>query len=353
VNAAGIRGGQHDASSHPSWLSGPFRLARWLLTMLLGTLLCLTPVGAIVALGWQLRAMRRAAAETALRRAGMNHVAARVAADAGSIAQPGLVMGQGRGLVRLVGGLAANLRSGLAALVPVAAYAGLPGGGLALAWYAGWQNSFAKGYENAAIGPALFLPLMLVAALALAHLPLALAHMAVERRIGAAFELRRLRALAAASGWRYLVVSAGFVLLAFPWLLLRVLPVFAHGFDPAIAAGDVAAAKEFEGALAAAMAAGLFTATTWARLATARAYGRAMARLAEAGHPAASGVALAPLPPPAGRKAFAARPLRWVAVLLLTAIWLLVPAVMVVAQFMNMDWLVWVLPPLAGLPWSP
>ena len=54
-----------------------------------------------------------------------------------------------------VRGLIANFREGLGATVALAALTLPPGTCMAISWYAGWNNSFNKGYEHAAFGPLL------------------------------------------------------------------------------------------------------------------------------------------------------------------------------------------------------
>jgi len=73
--------------------------------------------------------------------------------------RPGWVMGpRGAGLVvRLLGGLGANVSAGVRMLAGLAIWT-LPFTILWLgAWWAGWENSLNKGYEQAQIGPAVFL----------------------------------------------------------------------------------------------------------------------------------------------------------------------------------------------------
>jgi hypothetical protein len=83
-----------------------------------------------------------------------------------------------RRLHRLLGGLVANVKVG----VPMALNVGLltlPAGLLwAVAWYAGWQNSFNKGYEHAWFGPSVFILGMLLFSAAMMYVPLAQARQA-------------------------------------------------------------------------------------------------------------------------------------------------------------------------------
>lgn len=124
---------------------------------LLGCILAaLNPLTAVVLLGYLMRCMRFAATRE-LARAG----------ERGSIAleRPTLILGGARRL----GGLRENVAWGLRGAVATFAMT-LPATALmAVGWYAGWLNSFAKGYEQAPLGPltsfagiALFVPLAAV-----------------------------------------------------------------------------------------------------------------------------------------------------------------------------------------------
>jgi Protein of unknown function (DUF4013) len=190
---------------------GPGRLARlgrFVVSGAIGTVLCAGPVTAVVALGWLTRRQgfhardRFGAAEEA----------------PGWLLGPREVAGRPSGrLARALGGLAANIRAGLMALVALMAWT-LPFTLLWLgAWWAGWENSFNKGYEQAFVGPSIFLLGAILAALILPALPLMLAHLAAEDRLSAAFELRRLRSLIAQAGWRIPALSLLTVIFALPF----------------------------------------------------------------------------------------------------------------------------------------
>ena len=145
-------------------------------SFLVGTALCLTPVTSLVVLGWLMRRMRM----VALRRAGM----------AG--ARPGWILGgpDASGLGRILGGLAANIRDGVMAAVALAVATAPFSVIWLLSWWAGWENSFSKGYEQAFVGPALGLFGVAVFSSVMIWLPMALAHQAVENRAFALFEFR-------------------------------------------------------------------------------------------------------------------------------------------------------------------
>jgi Protein of unknown function (DUF4013) len=189
---------------------GPGRLARFgrfLLNGALGTLLCTGPVTSIIALGW----LMRLSGQTTRTRFG------------GTEDTPGWLLGareSGR-FARALGGLASNIRTGLLALMALLAWT-LPFTLLWLgAWWAGWENSFNKGYEQAFVGPSVFLFGALIAAVILPVLPLMLSHLATEDRLSAAFELRRIRSLVAQAGWRVPALAVLVAAFALPFAAAR------------------------------------------------------------------------------------------------------------------------------------
>lgn len=188
------------------------RLIRLLGNGVIGTFLCAGPVSAVVALGW-------------LARRQGHHIRTRFDAAEevpGWLLGPHETLGRPASrLSRMLGGLAANVRAGVMALAACLIWT-LPFTLLWLgAWWAGWENSFNKGYEQAFVGPSVFLLGALIAAVTLPALPLVLAHLSCEDRLGAAFELRRLRGLVAQSGWRIPALSILVTLFALPFLAAR------------------------------------------------------------------------------------------------------------------------------------
>ena len=263
-----------------------------------GALLCLTPVTALLALGW-------------------------IARRTGGEAQPGWVMGpRGAGWVaRMAGGFGANIRAGVVTATGLAVWT-LPFAGVwALAWWAGWDNSFNKGYEQAAVGPMLWFAALAVALPVLTVLPFAVAQGGLAP-FGAP---RRAAALAVAAGWRTAGVGMLAAVLGLPYLALRGMPVFVEEFVPGFATmtpdDQAGVARAF------ALAGGVWAfAAVWA--------------LRRAGRWALAG----------------ARPgRRWLAplwLLLAAAGWAVVVAQLLVAQFLNHDFALWVTHPFWLLPWA-
>ena len=317
---------------------GPGRLARlgrFVGNLAVGTLLCTGPVTAVIALGWLTRRQGHLARDRF-----------------GSVEEaPGWLLGpreRGR-IARSLGGLAANIRTGLMALIALLAWT-LPFTLLWLgAWWAGWENSFNKGYEQAIVGPATFLTGVFFAALILPALPLLLAHLAAEDRLSAAFELRRLRSLIAQAGWRIPALMAVTTLAALPFAGARGLITTATDWAPWIQdlAPDEAAA--LQGQITLALAALAFFAAWLLRSLAARAYASAAPRAAglKPGLWDGSQAAEAACPAQARSR-------------LMTAIWygmamainLGLSFLILAGQFLDHAWWRWLFHPALNLPWA-
>ena len=235
---------------------GPGRLsrsARFLLNGAIGTLLCTGPVTSVIALGW----LMRRSGHLARSRFGAAEEA------------PGWLLGPREAntrptsrLARALGGLGANIRSGVLGLTALFAWT-LPFSLLWLgAWWAGWENSFNKGYEQAAVGPAVFLLGAFLAALILPALPLMLSHVATEDRLAAAFDLRRLRSVVAQSGWRVPALSLLTAFFALPFVAVRGLITTAPDWAPWIADLSADQLASLRGQITLTLAALAFL-TTW------------------------------------------------------------------------------------------
>jgi hypothetical protein len=282
------------------------RLAR---DLVVGGLLCLHPVTAIIALGWLSRRMGA------------------ILAQSGS---PNWLIGpQGAGPVaRVFGGLAANIRDGMRTLAGLALLT-LPFTALWLgAWWAGWENSFNKGYEQAAVGPTVWVGATIPALLILAHLPFALAHAAREARLGAFTEWRAIRQMRAAAGWRGPWLALVSVVLALPFLGAQALPAFVEQIVPGFARMSPDDQQSVAGIIALLSAAYSFASLYILRGMAARIAARPTTR---------------------------ARASRWrtpLWLLLSCIIWFGLVAQIVIAQFMNYDPVKWLNHPLYLLPWA-
>jgi hypothetical protein len=280
------------------------RLLRRLADIVIGGLLCISPVTAIVALGWITRRM------------GATHRGE---------PRPSWLLGPlGKGVVmRLLGGFAANIRAGLAALIGFGAWT-LPFTLVWLgAWWAGWDNSFNKGYEQAWVGPSIFLLGTLVALTVLALLPFAAAHHAAEGRVSAFFDLRRILRHARGAGWRGTGLAVLSVGAAVPLFGLVALPVFVEEIVPGFSALLLQEQQKVAGGFLLAAAFWAFAALWALRHLAMRAYRRE------------------------------AKPGRLASVWLLlsAAVWAGLPVLILVGQFMNYAPHRWLIHPFYSLPW--
>ena len=311
------------------WLIGLLR------DLLVGTLLCISPLTAIIALGWQVRRMNA----TIRRRWGE------------PVDRTGWLLGSRNGgwTALALGGLAANIRCGIMGLAGLAILS-FPFTMLWLgAWWAGWENSFNKGYEQAAVGPLVWFLGAFVALPILAHLPFSLAHAAFERRLGAFFEYRRIRSIVASAGWRVAWLALISVVLSLPFFGLRAIPVFIEDVVPSFT--DLTPERQLQIAqwfdlVGAALA---FTLVLFLRQRAAVIYALAAPRAAAGrfahlwiGHAAQDVV-------PVGRAPTQVVSAFWLIVV--CVVWFGLPALVVVGQFMNYDPLLWLTHPVFLLPW--
>ncbi len=310
-------------------------IVRLIKAVLLGTLAGLTPVTSLVSLGWVSRQMR----SQALVAAGLEGTAT------------GWVLGRPGGglLTRLLGGLAANIREGvkMAFSLMIAAF---PFSLVwLLSWWAGWENSFSKGYEQAFVGPILGLAGVVIFSVVLIWHPMALAHQAVEGRSLAFFEWRRVRSAVRHAGFGYLLVALATVVLALPLFAARGLVVFASDIIPAFDNMSADAAAALSGQIALAKAGYAFVALMILRGWLAKVYARAVAR-ALAG-PDAGLWANSPLAEGSigGRRSW--KLTHWFRAALLAIVWFGLAAQIYVGQFLNYDWYIWLTHPFWMLPW--
>jgi hypothetical protein len=322
---------------------GPGRLARLgqvLLNSVIGTLLCTGPVTALIALGWLTRRSGHAARD----RFG-------AAAEApGWLLGPREINGQPSGrIARALGGLASNIRTGLMALAALLAWT-LPFTLLWLgAWWAGWENSFNKGYEQAFVGPSIFLFGALLAAFIAPALPLMLSHLGAEDRLSAAFELRRLRSLIAQAGWRVPALTIVVALFALPFAGARGLITTATDWAPWIEDLTPDQVADLQGRIGLALAALAFVTVWITRTLATRIYTRAAPRAAGLKPGLWDGTQAAEAAEPGTPRSR-----------LLTALWygtamvvtLGLSFLILAGQFLDHAWWRWVFHPALTLPWA-
>ncbi|MBV1903706.1 MAG: hypothetical protein KUG58_08730 [Marinosulfonomonas sp.] len=316
------------------------RLAGGLRTLVVGTLLSLSALGSVILLGWLMALMRR----RALLVAGLPLV---------EHDHPRWLLSSSHDTFpkRLAGGLGGNISRGVAAAASLA-IATFPFAVFwMVAWWAGWENSFNKGYEYAFVGPMVGFAGILLFAVVMVFVPMALVHQVVEQRPFSFFELRRVRSVVSHTGPSYILWAAACVILSFPIFLSRALPAFAEDFFPAISELTIDEAAGVKLAISLAVGLYLFVTLMFLKRWSAGIYARAAKR-------AAASVD-APL---WQNSAFVSdnlysdgktpwRIARLARLCLLIVIWAGLAGLIFVGQFVNHAWHVWLTHPVVFLPW--
>jgi hypothetical protein len=321
-----------------SWL--PIRLIRIAAIFVVGTLLCLSPLTSIIVLGWLMALMRR----RALNLSGLS---------VGSRDRPRWVFGpRGKGwFTRLLGGLGMNIRFGFNAAISLW-IATFPFAGFWLvAWWAGWENSFNRGYEQAVIGPSGGIAGIAVFAVIMVYLPMGLAHQAVEGRAFSFFELRRVRDVVAYTRWSYVIWAFSVVFLALPVFASRGLPAFGEGIIPGLADMSVEEVASLRGSIDLIVAAYIFVTSVFLKRWSARIYAVAVRRaLGSESAPLWQGSVLDAqnIVTDSKRPRRIGRLLRF---LCLINLWVALAVLIFVGQFLNHEWHVWLTHPYVFLPW--
>jgi hypothetical protein len=343
------------------------RLPGAALRLMVGIVLCLTPITAVIVLGWLMRLMRREIAIAAVRlpgNLGRNRAIAALARspEFGHLAHwPGwLGTGDERvsGPWRWFAGLAANVRQGLATTITLG-LATLPFGlFLLFSWWAGWENSFNKGYEQAWVGPIMALAGIALALMVLSHLPLTLAHQAAEERIAAFFAIGTVRRLMRMVRWRHVVLALATVVAALPLTAAKVLPAFIEAWRPGFAglSSQAVAQTALRWQIGASIY--LMFALVLLRRAAARVYARAALKVPTQVGGFVERVRVAVVPgSPYAVAADGSAAMRLAAAVLATltlaVVWFGFIAQIYVAQFINHRWFDWLNYPLISLPWIP
>jgi len=346
---------ERGAKSH-GWFRRPVSVA-------IAILLALSPVGAILVLGWIVRLMQREAAiavarqVTGGRRTEAIGALARQA-DLAALArwtgwvQPSTLRQSWLG--RTLGGLIETVRAGIAAALALALatlpYAAL----LLLSWWAGWENSFNKGYEQAWVGPLVAFIGIAIALSVLSHLPMAFAHFAAERRLSAMFELRTIRMLIREQRWRNVWLALLAVLAALPIAAAQIVPVFIEGVWPGFASMPPEIIEQTANRWHFAATVYLILVLIFLRRAQARCYARSALALPAERAPFVHSVReritgdSEDRPTPARKRGWAGAVLPTA---LLAVIWFALIAQLYVAQFANHGWWNWANHPLIALPW--
>jgi len=264
-----------EASAQPRNLSflRTRRTAMFLWRCTIGVLFCQTLVGSLVAVGWTYRWMQRAALKQWWRKSGLEGqggtFAAFTAGDVMTVAHvdpPKWFANQApigidnsrtirRTLSRFLGSLWLNLRTGFLAVANTLVITGPASALWIFAWYAGWDNSFNKGYEQAPVGPITGFSGVGLFILAMMYVPMAQARQAVsgDWRVFYQFRLnvRLMRAC-----WLWMLLLAGvYAIASLPVHMIRIFPYFLHIANPSIAEMTATQQIEFMG--------GYYFWTTW------------------------------------------------------------------------------------------
>lgn len=360
----------------------PWRLLMAVWKYAFGVLLCLTPVTAILTVGWTYRLMQRSTLKRWHRLSGFGADGTRFVdfalADSRTSEHVGwpnwlfgtrdaewrIDGGPGRVMMlpkRIAGSFWANLRTGIQASLNTALLV-LPCGALwLLSWWGGWQNSFHKGYEQAWVGPVVGILGIVLFILVMTYVPMAQARQAAAGTWRAFWDFPLIRRLLRRRRLSGLGLAILYGLAAAPILGVKVAPmIMGEQFEGLTAAELEAFANRYYLLGTAA----LFPLHVLVRLAAARYYARAMFDCVRAGEVQleelspyereALGrlrVAAAPSAPrhPVGRLA-ASLP-RAIIVVLTFAAWFGIAAQLYIAQFLNYAWFNWLNHPLILLPW--
>lgn len=326
-------------------------------------LLALNPITAILVLGWLVRLMQRETVIAIAReRCGTGRAGARKRVAASTQlaffapwtgwlrASTSRKSWAGRNFAGLIETARAGLAASLALLLATLPFTAL----LVLSWWAGWENSFNKGYEQAWVGPLIALLGIAIGVFILMHLPMALAHFAAERRILAMFEFATIRALIRQQRWRCLWLAILAVIAALPIAAAQVLPVFIENWWPGFADMPPQVIEETARRWHFVPTVYLILALIFLRRAQARCYARGALTLPLERAPFCHSIARQI--GTGGDRALKAQAKRgWIGaiipILLLIVVWFAFIAQIYVAQFANHAWWNWINHPLIGLPW--
>ncbi len=233
-----------------------------------GMALCQTLLTSVLVIGWTYRLMqRRALLYWARRGRGLRVRTAGL---------PEWAIHRDAGLKGLLDPLAHNFKLGAQALASTWTVT-LPACALwQFGWFAGWDNSFNKGYEQAFVGAgiawigiAMFLAAML-------YLPIAQARHAASGEWRAFFDFHTNRKIAKDNRFSSLLLAAGYALGGLPILLLTMLPYFAANNNPALLEMSAAEQMAWLGRFYFWAALPLFALFVTLRLAATRIYARGL-----------------------------------------------------------------------------
>lgn len=105
---------------------------------------------------------------------------------------------------------------------------------MVFSWYAGWNNSFNKGYEQAAVGPATGFLGILLFIVAMLYVPLAQVRQAVTNRFRSFYDYRLIVSIIRRRWLACLGLAALYPAFLLPISLAKILPMYFPNINPAI-----------------------------------------------------------------------------------------------------------------------
>jgi hypothetical protein len=209
-----------------------------------GAVLCQFLPTSILAVGWTYRAMQRRALRTWQKHSPLPQAELKALSGNDSLfrehaawpnwfVQPRGIRGAAaKGLVARLGGwiraagasLGENLRLGLLAIFNTSVVMIVPAILWELGWYAGWDNSFNKGYEQYYVGIAVSWIGIVMFLAAMLYLPMAQARQAVTGDWRAFYNLRTVWAVTRNAPVRAVLLAAAYSIVSLPIAITLILP---------------------------------------------------------------------------------------------------------------------------------
>ena len=227
-----------------------WKIAIFFWKYLVGVTLCQTFLGSILVVGWTYRLMQRTVLKTwwkksQLRRDGVTF--GEFLTESPSFGQmqhwPNWILGQSPAIGPqskpawgrvLFGSLWSNGKLGIQAIFNTWVLT-MPACVLWLfAWFAGWNNSFNKGYEQATVGPLTGSLGVLLFIAAMFYVPMAQARQATTGSYRAFYEFRFIWRLVRNRWLGCLKLAALYSLLSLPFIILKTAPAFFPQINPAL-----------------------------------------------------------------------------------------------------------------------
>lgn len=218
---------------------------------LIAAALCMSALFSILAVGWVMRLMHRNTLKAWHRRSEAGRAGEKfidfAANDPATVEHrhwPNWFLGQtantdGGGIKRtartLLGSLWANARIGLPGIVNVWVLTLPPCLIMLFSWYAGWDNSFNKGYEQAYVGPGLGMLGIFLFALAMLYVPIAHARQASTGNWRSFYDFGLVWRIIRRRRWACVGFAAAVWVLALPINVMKIAPI-GFGESPAWAA---------------------------------------------------------------------------------------------------------------------